>query len=727
MDTGSLIDAAITSLGHAQTVNYANAICVALVAYDFLLTFVDEVRLIWPAKWNVGKILFFLTRYPVFLDVALNLVDLIHPHLKLSLCKPIYQAAAWMSFTGITIAEIIMMMRVYAIWGAKREVLVFLVLFNLGIIIPDIILLQKSLRSLVFMPSPFPTLAPCVLIQADTSVYIDFILIMVSEFGTSNSYGIFLKNNATYVLSTVVIVMTFWKCFADWKGSRSPLMKTLFEDGLQYFISISLANLLVVKTANVDFSGLLFEIQRVLHAILSARMLIDIRDSVTPVVLSNARPMSFAAAPGKGSGGTSTLSQMEFGDREPTDSYNSSTTQVRSIGTVLSSFFKSWKAGPLSNVHITRGTIVDNELYHTMNVDSSLDNMDTDSLLNEAILSLNHAQVVNYMNVMCLALVAYDFLLTFADEVRLIWPAKWNMGKFMFFLTRYPVFLEIALTLVDYMQPNLKLNLCKPIYQTGAWMSLAGITVAEIIMMMRVYAIWGAKKEVLAFLVILNVGIIVSTIVILQKSLQSLVFIPSPFPTLAPCILTSADTTVYIDFVLVMVAEFVVIVMTVWKCFADWKENRSLLMKALFEDGLQYFICLFVVSLANLLVLKTAPVDFSGLLFVFQRVLHAILTARMLMHIRDAVEPITYSNLSAMSFAVRLKNMSSSKTLAKMEFGEPEVTNISGNGSSEIQIQSVETRKSIFKAGSLSAVHITRGTIADEELHQVVNIGHTQT
>lgn len=52
-----------------------------------------------------------------------------------------------MSFTGITIAEsvfhvlsllaaadllpVIMMMRVYAIWGAKREVLAFLIVFNL--------------------------------------------------------------------------------------------------------------------------------------------------------------------------------------------------------------------------------------------------------------------------------------------------------------------------------------------------------------------------------------------------------------------------------------------------------------------------------------------------------------------------------------------------------------------------------------------------------------------
>lgn len=118
-----------------------------------------------------------------------------------------------------------MMMRAYAIWGQGRNVLIFLVALNLvrirstyiqllvviiniiqGVIIPDIILLQRSLKSLVcqfkcsyfgfaqreklismifiaVMPSPFPTLAPCVLASADNSVFVDFILIMVSESG----------------------------------------------------------------------------------------------------------------------------------------------------------------------------------------------------------------------------------------------------------------------------------------------------------------------------------------------------------------------------------------------------------------------------------------------------------------------------------------------------------------------------------------------------------------
>ncbi|KAL5535809.1 hypothetical protein ACEPAF_3903 [Sanghuangporus sanghuang] len=346
--SSSLIDQTITSLGRAQTVNYANVICAALIAYDYLLTLPDEIRFIWPAKWNAGKIMFFLTRYPAFVDTSLTIVNLIQPNLKLSLCKPIYQAAAWMSFAGITIAEIIMMMRVHAIWGAKKQVLIFLVIFNLGIIIPDIVLLERSLRSLVFMPSPFPTLAPCVLIDADLSVYIDFILIMVSEF--------------------VVIVMTVWKCFSEWRASRSSLMKALLEDGVQYFVcmfAISFANLLVVKTALVDFSGLLFLIQRVLHAILSARILMHIREVVRPEADVEVSDMSFADAPNITKSVANSLSQMDFGEQQSSGTFGSTTSQIQSVES-RPGFFKSLKPGPLNGVHITRGTIADEELHQVI-------------------------------------------------------------------------------------------------------------------------------------------------------------------------------------------------------------------------------------------------------------------------------------------------------------------------------------------------------------------------
>ena len=106
------------------------------------------------------------------------------------------------------------------------------------------------------MPSPFPTLAPCVLISADTSVYVDFILIMVSESGgSSESFKfqtvpkkfllIMLLSRDNYdsleMLFTVFVFLYQVPCIMlnlmmTGRASRSTLMKALLQDGIQYFI-----------------------------------------------------------------------------------------------------------------------------------------------------------------------------------------------------------------------------------------------------------------------------------------------------------------------------------------------------------------------------------------------------------------------------------------------------------------------------------------------------------
>lgn len=42
----------------------------SIQVYDHILTLGDEVTLVWPEKWGVGKVLFFLARYLPYLDLA---------------------------------------------------------------------------------------------------------------------------------------------------------------------------------------------------------------------------------------------------------------------------------------------------------------------------------------------------------------------------------------------------------------------------------------------------------------------------------------------------------------------------------------------------------------------------------------------------------------------------------------------------------------------------------
>lgn len=42
--------------------------------YDHLITLDDEVSLVWPVKWSLGKVLFMLARYPPYIDTVLSLM-----------------------------------------------------------------------------------------------------------------------------------------------------------------------------------------------------------------------------------------------------------------------------------------------------------------------------------------------------------------------------------------------------------------------------------------------------------------------------------------------------------------------------------------------------------------------------------------------------------------------------------------------------------------------------
>ncbi|KAJ7159780.1 hypothetical protein C8R46DRAFT_1287448 [Mycena filopes] len=56
-----------------QAVKYSDVASIALLAFEYFLTFNLELTLIWPSKWTVSKSLFVLSRYLPFAEVPLTL------------------------------------------------------------------------------------------------------------------------------------------------------------------------------------------------------------------------------------------------------------------------------------------------------------------------------------------------------------------------------------------------------------------------------------------------------------------------------------------------------------------------------------------------------------------------------------------------------------------------------------------------------------------------------
>ncbi|KAJ3554447.1 hypothetical protein NM688_g3104 [Phlebia brevispora] len=65
--------------------------------------------------------------------------------------------------------------------------------------------------------------------------------------------------------------------------------------------------------------------------------------------------------------------------------------------------------------------------------------------------ALTPCQVTLRLDEYLLALVAYEYFITFQDEVNIIWRSKWTAGKALFLITRY---LMIIVSVITFLMPT---------------------------------------------------------------------------------------------------------------------------------------------------------------------------------------------------------------------------------------------------------------------------------
>ncbi|TDL23407.1 hypothetical protein BD410DRAFT_787230 [Rickenella mellea] len=228
-------------------------------------------------------------------------------------------------------------------------------------------------------------------------------------------------------------------------------------------------------------------------------------------------------------------------------------------------------------------------------------------------------------------LLVYDYLfVTFEREVTLVWSQKWTWGKVMFMLNRYLPFIDTFLSLHLLTTENSGSE-CLNGFIAVTWLILFGIIIAEVILMMRTYAIWALKRSIYIGLATIALVLYIPAIVITEIEVRSYAYAGSP----NGCVKTkSSSKIIFLAFVLLVISETVIVVLTVVRVWKLMRRGRSRLLVTMYHDGLIYYIYLLGMSVINLIIPLAAPPDFSNWLTTPQRVLHSILCTRVLLHIR---------------------------------------------------------------------------------------------
>ncbi|KLO17484.1 hypothetical protein SCHPADRAFT_163604 [Schizopora paradoxa] len=259
--------------------------------------------------------------------------------------------------------------------------------------------------------------------------------------------------------------------------------------------------------------------------------------------------------------------------------------------------------------------------------------------LPEALLQIiDDAVLVKYFHVASVSLMAYDYLVMLPDEISHIWTARWtsSWGIIFYLLTRYLAFVDASILTAFLFDPGIPNTQCATIYRAAAWFEFLGIVVAEAVLLMRTYAIWGQSRKIL-YILLLLATIMIPCAVVLEFDLSTLEFPRSPFPTIVPCISSGGKSILYIDYALVLGLESVVIVLTIWVGVKQWRKEFNPLTTILYRDAIIFASILFAASIVNVTLLAgTSSIALHLLFLEPQRVLHSVLTSRIILHLRIA-------------------------------------------------------------------------------------------
>ncbi|KAL5513608.1 hypothetical protein ACEPAH_4007 [Sanghuangporus vaninii] len=266
-------------LEHSKLTTYIDFASLALLVYEYALTIETERSLIWTMPWSIAKLLFIATRYLPFIDTTIVLWHQLGIAMTNGHCQFAYKVTGWLQLCGILIAEIILVLRAWAIWERRRIVGVLLLIWTVAIWLPEIIFMAKFLSTLKFSPLP-DGIAGCLVVGGSSVLTVNWILLMVFEAGR----GLQLR---ACILPVIDIEHAGVLCFMLVVGFRtykihgnSAMFKAVYGDGsLFYFylFALSVANVVVIQTLPADFLNTLTSLERVLHSVLACRILTNLR------------------------------------------------------------------------------------------------------------------------------------------------------------------------------------------------------------------------------------------------------------------------------------------------------------------------------------------------------------------------------------------------------------------------------------------------------------------
>jgi len=245
----------------------------------------------------------------------------------------------------------------------------------------------------------------------------------------------------------------------------------------------------------------------------------------------------------------------------------------------------------------------------------------------------SHLLAGKYFQLAAFIMLVYDHLLTFDQEVERIWKQRLSAASVLFLVNRYVTIMEFIVVLEAFHNPRWKGEVCRKSVLFEASGTIALVAVGELIMILRVFAIYGRNIRLLVVLM----GLWLAQVIVSGAGLRKGFPVPLP-PVLTGCILTG-DGPLPSLWIAPLVTDSIIFFLTLYRA-KRYATNRRFLasptIMILVRDGTVYFFLIFLANLANVIVYFSATRDLKDIGASFSQLITATMISRLVLNLRSA-------------------------------------------------------------------------------------------
>ncbi|KIJ54551.1 hypothetical protein M422DRAFT_220842 [Sphaerobolus stellatus SS14] len=246
--------------------------------------------------------------------------------------------------------------------------------------------------------------------------------------------------------------------------------------------------------------------------------------------------------------------------------------------------------------------------------------------------SATHLQASKYFLVAAFTMLVYDYLITVGQEVESIWKQTWSGATLLFALNRYGSLLQRPIIVAAFLSPAWSRDVpsCQHFVRFSGGSTVGIVAIGELILILRVWAIWHRNKKILAFLSFMWIMQVTFSGMALGYSQR----VPFP-PFFVGCILTGIDNRFIPFWLMPLFTDSVIFFLTVYRVLKYSRTMRdSGLFKVLFRDGILYFFCIFSVNFLNVILYIVATEDLKAIGAGFSQTLTSVMVSRLVLNLR---------------------------------------------------------------------------------------------